>query len=120
MLKKYITIFTILVVLALSGSSMAKVLFSDNFDSYADVTENSALVDVNDGYISPWPAGSVSEVKVGSLWPGQAYYSNNHSDDQSLRLYRAILDEPRSDYTVELDVMRHPDYLCNFLVGARI
>jgi len=120
MKKKYITIFMILAVLALSGSAIGKVLFSDNFDSYAALTDNSALADMNSAYISPWVPVVTSEIKVGSLWPGLAYYSGNDSTDKELRMYRAVLDESLANYTVEMDVMRHPDYLCNWLVGARI
>lgn len=116
-----IIILSVTTVFILTGISSAEtVLFEDNFDSYTTVTDAN-LSQISDVWSTdPWFLGGSRYVKVGSNWPGQAYYSNNYYGDTELRLAEADIGEELTNYTVTVEAYRHETWPCNMYAAARI
>jgi hypothetical protein len=120
MKKGNFKIFILLAVMLLAGAVTAETLFEDNFDQYAAMTDNAGLAGLSADWVTNWDPTGVSDVKVGSLWPGLAYYSNNHSNDTELRLYEAQLTESLADYTVTVEAYEHDTYPLHMYAAGRI
>lgn len=116
-----IVMFSLITVFALAGMTAGEtVFFEDNFDSYSTVTDANLSQISGVWSTDPWFLGSSRYVKVGSNWPGQAYYSNNYYGDTEMRLAEADTGEELTDYTVIVDAYWHETWPCNMYAAARI
>lgn len=107
----------LLATIAFAGSVRADVLFEDNFDSYVNLPEEmlswgftGLATAAPDLWVSPFPAGSTSDAKVGPGRAGEVYWSGNDATDNNLRLYQSqIVGDWGTDYTVSADFYKLTD-----------
>ena len=108
-MKKIRVFMMMLVVLAVMAVSVnAGVIFQDDFDSYGGVWVDT-LPNASGGVwtTAPWGTGAAgSDVKVGDLAPGKAYFSNGYYADVA-RFATVTTTTDLSDYTVSVEAWAH-------------